>query len=135
MTQWKKVSGTADKMWQQKGEQLKVGASVSGRYIAKQEGVGDNKSNVYTLEQDDGTTIGVWGSTVIDGKFEYINIGKMVKIEYIGVKTNKKGKNYNAFDIFEGIDYADTPLQTTYPTKEERSFDPFDDIPKVNIEE
>lgn len=96
-------SGMTDMSWPEKGETLKVGDSVEGRYILKKEDVGRNKSNVYVLEDSDGRKIGVWGSTVLDTKFEQIAIGKMVAIEYVGEKEGKKGNIYKDFKVGCGI--------------------------------
>ena len=94
-----------DKMWSSKDEPLKKGQTIEGRYIEKKLGVGSRGSNVYVIETAEGEKIGVWGSTVIDGRFERIAIGKMVGIEYLGVQKTKDGKGeYNGFWIGVGID-------------------------------
>ena len=75
---WKKYnvadSVMTDENFPAKDRELKVGDSVEGRYVAKSENVGRNKSNVYVVETEDGKKIGVWGSTVLDSKFQKIAI-------------------------------------------------------------
>lgn len=93
-----------DASWPEKDHELNVGDSIEGRYIGKKENVGKNKSNVYTLETEDGRKIGVWGSTVLDSKFQNIGIGKMVAIEYLGEKTGKTGSRYKDYKVGTGID-------------------------------
>jgi hypothetical protein len=105
---WSKFETTDDLMtdtsWPEKGQDLEVGDSVQGRYVGKKENIGKNKSNVYVIEQQDGSKVGVWGSTVIDARFETIAVGKMVAIEYVGEKTGKKsGSTYKDFKVGQGI--------------------------------
>ena len=92
-----------DGSWPEKGEELSVGDSIEGRYILKKENIGAHKSKVYVLETSDGKKIGVWGSTVLDSKFEQIAIGKMVAVEYVGEKTGKTGSTYKDFKVGQGI--------------------------------
>lgn len=94
-----------DGSWPEKGQELKAGDSIEGRYIAKNENVGTNKSNVYIIEVEGGKKIGVWGSTVLDSKFQNIGVGKMVAIEYVGEKKGKTGKTYKDFRVGQGRDY------------------------------
>lgn len=105
---WEGFETSADTMtdasWPEKGEELSEGAFIKGRYIAKKENIGKNKSNVYVLETDDNKKVGVWGSTVIDSRFEGIAIGKMVQIEYLGEAISKKsGSTYKDFKVGQGI--------------------------------
>lgn len=60
-----------------------VGDVVFGTYRAMKTNVGKHNSNVYVIQEDgkDETT-SVWGSTVIDGRFEEIPVGSRVKIEF-----------------------------------------------------
>lgn len=71
---------------------------VQGVYTSKKTNVGPNKSNMYMLRTEDGT-VGVWGSTVIDSKFEQISMGSEVKVEFLGVETGKTGKEYKDYKV------------------------------------
>jgi len=94
-----------DRMWFSKDEPLKKGDSLEGRYVEKKTGVGSRGSNVYIIETSDGNRVGVWGSTVIDGRFEAITKGKMVGIEYLGILKTKDGKGeYKGFWVGQGIE-------------------------------
>ena len=93
-----------DASWPEKGIELQVGDSIEGRYIGKKEKVGRNNSNVYTIETADGKKVGVWGSTVLDSKFQNIGEGKMVAIQYVGIKKGKTGSTYKDFKCGVGID-------------------------------
>lgn len=91
-----------DSMWPAK--EKKPGDGVEGRYVEIAKDFGPNHSNVYVLETSDGKRVGVWGSTVIDGRFEKIAIGKMVGIEYVGEERGKSGKTYQNYWVGAGID-------------------------------
>lgn len=79
--------------WDEKGV-------LVGKYIRVKTDVGVHKSNVYVLRKEDGTELGVWGSTVIDGRFEEIPQRSLVSIEYAGDKTPRNGgKPYKEFAI------------------------------------
>lgn len=60
-----------------------------GIYVGKEEKIGKHESNKYIFEQD-GETIDVWGSTVIDRKMAAIEFGQEVKIIYTGKQGNTK---------------------------------------------
>ena len=83
--EWVEVSGSNDETWDEK-------APVTGVYRGFKSGVGPHGSNIYTIAREDGTTIGVWGSTVIDARMAHVEVGSMVKIESKGLKTSEKTK-------------------------------------------
>lgn len=90
---WTEIGGGGDtEMWD------KTSGTIIGRYIRKQSDVGRNKSNIYTLETDSGP-VGVWGSTVLDTKFESIKLNWLVRIEYLGKMAGKNGANYHDFKV------------------------------------
>lgn len=86
------TAGSGGDMWDGQGE-------VQGTYNRKREGIGPNNSNSYHLTQEDGTEVGVWGSTVIDNKFGEIPTGAIVKIKFTGMQTGKRGNKYKDYDI------------------------------------
>lgn len=105
-SKYNEVGGNVDRMWQPKGGVLTIGDSVEGRYIQKLENQGPKaNSNIYVLEESNGKTVGIWGGTVLDGRFKTIAIGKMVGMEYLGKKKTKDGAgSYNDFFVGVGID-------------------------------
>lgn len=89
-------SGQSGDTWKPENE----GDSIIGRYIAKKENVGMNNSNIYMLkveEKDEPT--GVWGSTVLDSRFEEVKVGYDVKIEFLGHKKGNSPKPYKDFKV------------------------------------
>lgn len=64
---------------------------IQGTYVKQQSGVGPNKSFLYTLETAEGP-MGIWGSTVLDTKFENIPVGCLVRVEFIGMKQGKRSE-------------------------------------------
>lgn len=76
------------------------GDTIQGLYTAKKENVGINKSNIYMIEvAGDEEATSVWGSTVLDTKFQEISIGSEVKIEYLGKVKSKAPQPYKDFKV------------------------------------
>lgn len=99
MTDWIDVGGSAESTtWDKK-------APLQGVYTAKKENVGPNESNMYTIKTTDGN-VDVWGSTVIDSKFEQIPRGSEVRIEYLGMAKGKSGKEYADYKF----QYREVPM-------------------------
>ena len=94
--------GSGATAWNDKN--LTEGAILEGRYVDKKTGIGPNKSNMYILEDNKQKLWGVWGSTVVDGRFTSIAMGKMVKIQYKGQEKGKNGKTYKSYQFWQGID-------------------------------
>jgi len=103
-SKYQSASIDTDRMWQEKGVELEVGASIEGRYLSKRENVGAHDSMLYVLETDNGDKVGVWGGTVIDNGMQGIAFGKIVGIEYLGKKESKNGGTYKDFFVGSGID-------------------------------
>lgn len=73
--------------------------TIEGLYVRKRTNIGANDSNMYVLQVKDGE-VGVWGSTVLDTKFEEIPVGSKVRIEPLGkVKSEKTGRSYIDFKV------------------------------------
>jgi|TARA_Y100000296_G_C5176928_1_gene260641 hypothetical protein len=93
---WQEVNPETSKTWDEKKDD-----TIQGVYTGKKENVGVNKSTIYILDVK-GENIGVWGSTVLDGRFENIKEGTEVKIEYLGYKDAEKGgKSYKDYRVFQ----------------------------------
>lgn len=80
----------------------KEGDEVIGLYLGKEENVGENGSNLYSLESQDHQNISVWGSTVLDIRMKNVKVGEEVKIVFKGLKDspNRKGKQYKDFEVY-----------------------------------
>jgi hypothetical protein len=65
--------------------------TVTGKLTNKQSNVGPNNSMLYTVQTDNGA-IGIWGSTVLDTKFEQIPVGSLVRVEALGKEVSPKTK-------------------------------------------
>lgn len=89
---WKKVNSMTDETWDRQ-------KPIQGLLVEKKTNIGPNKSNLYVLEVD-GKTWGVWGGTVLDARFESIQINEEVIIEPLGVSKGKNGKEFNNYDVF-----------------------------------
>jgi len=75
-------------------------AELIGTFTRKEEGVGENKSNIYTLKQEDGEIISFWGNTILDIRLRDVVIGEEIKIVYKGKATSEKsGRTYHDFVV------------------------------------
>ncbi|MCE7697827.1 MAG: hypothetical protein K8E24_002985 [Methanobacterium paludis] len=78
-----------------------TGEEIIGVYKSKETDVGQYKSNIYTLETDDGERE-VYGSKGLDGKFADIPIGYEVRIVYKGEKPMAPPKKpFKMFQVFK----------------------------------
>ena len=69
---WREVNPDTEDMWDCEKDK-----TIQGVYVAKKENVGENNSNVYVLNVGD-KKVGVWGSVVLDSRFEQIKQGSEV---------------------------------------------------------
>jgi len=73
---------------------------IFGTYKSMKSDVGPNHSNVYIIQEDDkDETTSVWGSTVLDGRFEEIPQGSRVKIEFLGREKGKSPQPYKNYKV------------------------------------
>lgn len=91
---WVEVNQMTDSSWDRQKE-------LVGTFIERKEDVGENHSKLYVLKKEDGTTIGVWGSTVLDTKFSTIELNSEVKIVPLGEAKSKTGKSYHDYQVFK----------------------------------
>ncbi len=81
-----------------------MGEVIQGLYKNKKTGVGQNSSNIYEIQLPDGQLVGVWGSKLLDGRFEEIEIGMEVRLTYLG-RVQPKTPNGRPYDNFK-VEYA-----------------------------
>lgn len=96
---WTEAGSASDETWKPEN----AGDSVTGKLVKRRENVGANSSNMYYLEQEadngDKLVISVWGSTVLDTKFEEIPLQSQIKIEFLGSVKGKGPKPYKDFKV------------------------------------
>lgn len=81
-----------------------------------EEKVGPNESFLYTIEQDNGEEVKVWGSTALDLEMQTITVGTKIKILYGGMQINPKTKrSFKFFEVF----YDGTSLSKEEAKKKE----------------
>ncbi len=91
---WREVGGGPQyEMWDEDANK-----TIMGKYVDVRRNVGKNNANIYVLEMENGEKQGVWGSTVLDGKFENIELNSVIRIDYLGKTKGKDArgeyKNY-----------------------------------------
>ncbi|TAL21831.1 MAG: hypothetical protein EPN94_12160 [Nitrospirae bacterium] len=73
---------------------------IEGVYVSAKDNVGTNNSTIYTLRTKDGEK-SLWGSTLLDDRFNGIALGEEVKIVFLGKqKTKDGGRAYKNFDVY-----------------------------------
>jgi len=135
MTNYEEVQAgrKADVSWGSKENPLSKGDTMEGRYIEVSKGAGRAEGFTFHLfERDDKKVVSVLGTTVLNTKLGTVAIGKMVKIEYLGlVSSEKSGRQYKDYKVFQGIDHPEdegqvySPKQNQEPPPQE--FPPFDE--------
>lgn len=91
---------------------------IQGVFVNLKTDVGPNNSNMYTLKTKDGE-VDVWGSTVLDSKFEQVPRGAEVRIECLGEAEGKTGKKY----IDYKFQYRETPFEDVVDSSEVSELD------------
>jgi hypothetical protein len=95
MSDWQEA-GNNTESWKPENE----GDTIQGLLTQVKENVGINNSKVYMIEQEGAEeATSVWGSTVLDTKFQEIPVGSEVKIEYLGQVKGKGPKPYKDFKV------------------------------------
>lgn len=90
---WTEVSIGSENMWDRE-------SPIEGSLVGIKSDVGSNNSMLYILKTDKGN-VSLWGSTVLDTKFEGIAKGTMIRIEPLGlVKSEKTGRSYHDYKVF-----------------------------------
>ncbi len=93
MSDWTEAGSGTSKAWDKEGV-------LVGLYAGMKSNVGPNNSNLYLIEvEGEAEATGVWGSTVLDGRFEEIPEGSLVKIECLGKKTSKRGNSFTDYKV------------------------------------
>lgn len=112
MTEWITVGeGGNTPAWDRK-------EPVQGVFVDMKTDVGPNKSNMYTLKTKDGE-VDVWGSTVLDSKFEQVPRGAEVRIEFLGMAEGKSGKEYADYKF----QYREVPFKDVVDASEVTELD------------
>lgn len=93
---WQKVEMESGDVWDFQNDK-----EIEGVLISKEENVGPNESWMYRIQKADGTELGVWGNTVLDGRLKKIEVGEEIRLVYLGkLKSPKTNREYHSFDVF-----------------------------------
>jgi len=115
MSEWKKVE--VGNTWNY--QELGKNAKFVGLYVGREEHVGENDSNVYNFETENGEMVNIWGSTLLDIRFKNLKFGEEVKVVYLGLvpSEKRKGKSYHNFEVYHRMpEYK--PVENDVPDKE-----------------
>lgn len=78
-----------------------IGNVVQGIFVGKKGNIGQNQSTLYEISLADGRLVSVWGSKLLDGKFDQIPQNSEVRITYLGMQKAKTsgGRAYRNFKV------------------------------------
>lgn len=109
---WTEAGSGNSKTWDKEKNNV-----IQGLYKSKKSNVGPNQSNVYNIQVNgEDEVTGVWGSTVLDGRFEEIPEGSEVRIEYLGTAQGKRGQYADYKVLYKAAPEFDAPKQADLPT-------------------
>lgn len=94
---WQKVQNN---VW----KPLKMEA-ISGVFHQKEVEIGKNKAVLYTFHTKTEGFIKVFGTKILDNLLQEIEVGKIVKIIYLGTIAPEKGRPYHDWEVYvkEGL--------------------------------
>lgn len=92
-----------------------VGDFRKGEYIDREDDVGlKNDSTIYQFhDKDTGRDWKTWGSAMIDSLMKDIQIGTIIRLEYMGKKQSAKGNMYKVFQLAVWEDEEESPSSSS----------------------
>jgi len=85
---WEEHKGMEMVEWETKGQE------IIGKLIEIKTDIGENQSNIYVIEKEDGKKIGIWESGFLKIPMSDVKVGNKIKIIYEGLgKPKQKGFN------------------------------------------
>lgn len=83
-----------------------LGSVLTGYYTGKKTDVGQNGSNLYEIQMSEegpnyGRLVAIWGSSLLDGRFDEVPLNSMVRITCLGIAQPKtpRGRAYMNFKV------------------------------------
>lgn len=95
--EWKKISGDLPDIISFK----QAGQEVVGKLVMIKEITDPFENSLYTIEQEDGQLVSVWGSSNLNPKMSKIKKGQLVRIVFTGLKKLEgRGQPMKCFDVY-----------------------------------
>jgi len=112
---WTEAGNTGD-AWKPEQE----GDTIQGKYIAHKTDVGMNNSNVYVVQiKGESEPKSIWGSAVLDNKFQEIPLNSEVRIEFLGKIKGKGPVPYKDFKVlYKAPATIEASVQEVFPDAE-----------------
>ena len=79
------------------------GNKIEGVLVSNDGIAGKYGSKFYTISDKEGELINFFGSAVLDERLKHVTVGQMVKVEYCGTETTKKGETVKLFKVFHKV--------------------------------
>ena len=78
-----------------------AGDFIKGVLTSKEKSSGKYESEAYYIENN-GKTLLVFGTTVLESRMRLVQVGDVVKIVYKGIEKNKRDEDMKIFKVFKG---------------------------------
>lgn len=101
-------TGGGDGNYNPEWKPTQVSETIEGTLINRQQNVGVYNKAVYDIEVPGVATYSVWGTKVLEGLLNPVQLGSYVKIEYLGKKKGK-GNEYHDYNVFIASNMAPAP--------------------------
>lgn len=92
-SEWKEVNSN---VWKPQNP----GDFIEGVLVDKEENVGSLKSCAYFIETAKKERFLVWGSAILDERLKFVQVGSLVKIEFVETRKNKAGQPLKIFKVY-----------------------------------
>ena len=79
-----------------------AGQFLVGRLTEVKPATGKMKAPLYLVKRQDGVTVGVWGSAVLDRMMKDVKPGMSVMIQYAGTEPTDKGSPMKMWEVVYG---------------------------------
>ena len=79
---------------------------IQGVLVAREKSSGKYESEAYYIENN-GKTLVVFGTTVLESRMKLVQVGDVVKIFYKGMGKNKRHEDMKMFEVFKGRNKSD----------------------------
>ena len=86
-----------------------AGDFIQGVLLAKEKSTGMYESEAYYIENN-GKTLVVFGTTVLESRMKLVQVGDVVKIVYKGIEKNKRNEDMKIFEVFKGRNKSDEAI-------------------------
>jgi hypothetical protein len=95
MSEWKVIQKEGDvSTWKPA-----VNEVLEGIFTGVNNNIGPNKSKIYEVTTAENEKVGIWETTVLASKLDFITVGDEIRITYLGERPSTKGGIYHDYKV------------------------------------